>query len=251
MRLLLVTSCLAFAGCGSLLGIDDFTTGGDVSPPPPGDTLPDAPPGSVPETITFSGQTVLDRGDFASPTIPNTQLVFLRGGSELIAESTTDASGNYAITIPTGGAALSGYLELEIATDAYVPRMYAFDLTGDRSVTITAFGIDRIAQLASAAGASQTTSTGVVFAKVVDPITGQGVSGATFDTGGVGQIRYEDDSTSAPGSTTTATGFSGDVWVFGVTGTVTLTAHVGGRSLARTLEVPPQSFTTVGFLLAP
>jgi hypothetical protein len=244
-----VDSWHALAGCASLLGIDDF--GRDDGTSSPGDddnTMP--PPGDPPAAITISGQTVLDRGDFSSPTIPNTPLVFVRAGST-IAQSSTDASGNYAIAVPTGGAPLDGYLELELATDAYVPRMYAFDLTGDRNLLITAYSVDRISQLATNAGASQTTATGLIYLKVVDPVNHQGLSGATIDTGGVGQVRYEDDSINAPGATTTQTAASGEAWIFGVTGPVTVTARVGAKSLSRTVDVAAQSFTTIALQIAP
>lgn len=70
----------------------------------------DAPP-SAPPMITVSGTATKREGTASNPAAGVTIEAFRNGQSAAVAMTTTDASGNYTLTLVTGGVALDGYLK--------------------------------------------------------------------------------------------------------------------------------------------
>lgn len=70
----------------------------------------DAPP-SAPPMITVSGAATKREGTASNPAAGVTIEAFRNGQSAAVAMTTTDASGNYTLTLVTGGVALDGYLK--------------------------------------------------------------------------------------------------------------------------------------------
>jgi hypothetical protein len=232
---------LLLAGCESLLGIEDFSTDG-VSPDGSTNTTPgdgdnpiqrDGDTGDeVPRNIRISGEVFFDNGAESAP-LPSTAVHFVRLPSTIV-DTVTDANGKFAVEVASIGP-LDGFIDVDSPPNTFKPRAYVFDATTDRTVFTTAFDPDRLALLAAAGGVEQSESSGAIILSVIDN-NGAFAPGATV-TASSGAVRYHDNANDAPSTSRTSTDNFGIVWVFVVEGNVTLTAHIGARSITRTVTV--------------
>ena len=123
---------LALAACGgSSSSNPDGSTGGSGTA--------DAPP--APMMVTFSGN-VSSKGFTSMPLSGVTLAAYGEGSSTAVATTTSDAQGNFTMTIMTGGTALQGYVKATFSgyldTYLYPPTAVAADTTG-----VTVFMVDQ------------------------------------------------------------------------------------------------------------
>lgn len=156
--------CLAFAlavaACGgSSSSNPDGSTGGS--------NTADAP--SAPAMVTFSG-TVSSKGLQSMPLSGVMLGAYGEGASTPVATATSDAQGNFTMTIPTGGTALQGYVKATfsgyLVTYLYPPTAVAADTTGVTVYMVDQSTLDTLSN--SLCHDQQLATKGVIGAEVMD-----------------------------------------------------------------------------------
>ena len=204
----------------------------------------DAP--QVPTTITVMGSASARDASGSSPLAGVLVGAYASSNeSTAVATATSDASGNFTLTITTNGAALDGYLKATMATymDTYLypPAPLSADFSGATVVMLTPNTFDLLAN--TLCNANQMTSMGTIAAEVEDA-TGAFVAGATVASSPAA-TKYCYDSGGFPSRTATATDTDGLGYMFNVTGTATVTAMKSGTTFtSHSLKVRAGAFTT-------
>ena len=231
-RLLLV---LALAGCSAsvpeTMPGDTADAGSTGTDPTPGSNTPPPPPtGGVPDTITIAGQAITQDQSSATPQ-PNVTIGIYANGNDStpLATATTDAQGNYSMSVPTGGQAIDGYIK---ATGSGLVDTYVYPPTPMSSDTSTAtasmISTDNYNALTGIESAS--TSKGMIILDVLDANL-QPLSGAKVATSpSSGSTAYM-NSSGEPFSTS-STYTDGLAFVFNVptSGTVMVSATKNGST---------------------
>lgn len=165
-----------------------------------------------------------------------------------VAMATTDASGNYSLTITTNGQALDGYIKATLAnyTDTYLYPPFAlaenFDGASLKMVKPATYGI-----LHSLCGAGTVdTAKGTVAAIVASapntsaaPVEGATVSSAPAAT------KYCYNMGALPNKDATATAADGIGYMFNLSGEVTVSAmKTGSTFTSHKLNARPNALTT-------
>jgi len=201
---------------------------------------------TVPTTITVMGTASARDATGSSPLAGVLVGAYASSNeSTAVATATTDASGNFTLTITTNGAALDGYLKATMATymDTYLypPAPLSADFSGATVVMLTPNTFDLLAN--TLCNANQMTSMGTVAAEVEDA-TGAFVAGATVASSPAA-TKYCYDSGGFPSRTATATDTDGLGYMFNVTGTATVTAMKSGTTFtSHSLKVRAGALTT-------
>ena len=162
-----------------------------------------------------------------------------------VTTATTDASGNFTLTITTNGVALDGYLKATMSTymDTYLypPAPLAADFSGATVVMLTPGTFDLLAN--TLCSASQVTTNGAIAAEVEDA-SGAFVAGATVASSPAAN-KYCYDQNSFPNRGATVTDTDGLGYMFNVTGTVTVTAMKAGTTFtSHAVKARAGTFTT-------
>jgi hypothetical protein len=149
---------------------------------------PDAPPVSAMVTVTGTASSVGISGKQPEAGV----LVAAYANSDentIVAMTTTDASGNYTLTITTNGTALDGFLKATKATfkDTYLypPDPLSKDFAGASINMVTSGSYGLIYSLTQV---SQTAGMGTIAMIVSDGTNG--VAGATVSSSPAGTYRY-------------------------------------------------------------
>jgi hypothetical protein len=227
----LVLGALLLAACG-----DD------------GGATPDAL--TAPPMITITG-TATARSTSSMPLEGVTIAAYRNGNdSTVVAMTTSAANGSYTLVVPTGGAALDGYLKGTFAgyldSYLYAPAPIVADMDSASMNMITAGTRDLLANTICAA--NQMTTNGMIAAIAIDaaenPVAGAMVmsspaaSKTCYNMGGF------------PNKNATMTDTDGTVYLFNVTGQVTLSATATGATFtSHTVTARAGAFTTT--LMAP
>lgn len=222
----------------------------DAAPPdaPPADAFipQDAPAGNfacagqplpttAPATVAIAGTAQSASAGGLSPAAGVTVKAFAVGTQAPLATTSTSGTGAYSLSVPTGGAALDGYLlgTKQGFRDSYVyPPAKIFQDLPDATVLMlmpSTFDL-----LLTIAGATQTAGHGAIGIAVVDcngdPVPGATVTAQAVGGGPVGTIRYTSGQLPTPSATSTDA--SGLAFVFDVpVGEVTVNAVVAGTPL--------------------
>lgn len=177
----------------------------------PGNTGPyacdgQAFPTTATSTITVTGTVA----EFGSSGVVGARVdAFKTGTAGSIDSATTDAQGNFTLTIPTGGVPLDGYIKA--SKTGYVDT-YAYPsapLPANASITLTVVTPSEFNLLAASMSVTPTAGDGALAIRPVD-CTGAVVTGATVGT--------------SPASTPYSDG-SGDFFEFNLApGSVTVSA---------------------------
>jgi hypothetical protein len=210
----------------------------------------DAPP-MVPAMITISG-TASAPGLGAPTPVQGAVVAAYKTGTTTspIAMATTDANGNYSITITTNGMVVDGYLKATKATyvDTYLypPRPLAMDFSKG-SINMLTSGMNGTFQLLSTlAQGNQMPGNGLIALEVFDA-TNTAVMGATVSsTPAANPYRY-DGTSGRPDATVTSTGADGVAYMFNLpaTGTVMVSATKTGTAFhSHSLPAVADSLTT-------
>jgi hypothetical protein len=162
------TLALALAACGgsSSSGGSDGNPGGQH----------DAPP--APAMVTFSG-TVTEKP--SGKLLAGVMLgAYGEGSSTSVATATTDANGAFTMTIPTGGAALQGYVKATLSSNVdtylYPPTAVGADTTGVTVYMVTPGTLDTLSS--TFCKDAQDTAKGAIGIEVLDATMAK-VAGAT------------------------------------------------------------------------
>lgn len=149
-----------------------------------------------------------------------------------VTTATTDAQGNFTLTVTTGGVALDGYLKATMATymDTYLypPAALGGNFSGATVVMLTPDTFDQLANFLC--GANQVTTNGAIAAEVEDG-SGAFVAGATVSSNPAAN-KYCYNSNNFPSRNATVTDTDGLGYMFNVTGTATVTASKSGTTFA-------------------
>lgn len=247
---------IAIAACGSSSSNPDAAIDAHVGPdaPPPDASTPfgclGLPlPTTAPANVTVSGKTEEIKNLATSPMAGTAVNAFKNSGGSSIANVTSMSDGTYAITIPTGGTPLDGYVlghhdpvgnNTYFDTYLYPPHALAGD--SDQGV-ILLLTQQTLNLLTGVAQVTQDPAKGMIGMVVAD-CNGTPLAGAMVTTDSGGTVVY--DNGSLPDNKATMTDVDGRAYVFNATpGTVTIHAKVGSMDLrALTLNARAGVVTT-------
>ncbi len=204
----------------------------------------DAP--TVPPMITVSGTATARDASGSTPLMGVTVGAYASSNeSTAVATATSDAQGNFTLTIPTNGVALDGYVKATMSsymdTYLYPPAPLSANFSGATVVMLTPSTFDLLAN--TLCNANQMTSMGTIAAEVEDG-SGAFLAGATVASNPAA-TKYCYDASGFPNRTATATDTDGLGYMFNVTGTVTVTAmKTGSTFTSHSLKVRAGAFTT-------
>jgi hypothetical protein len=236
IRLLLAFALVACSGStptGTSVSPDannGNTGGGGGTSPPGGGSGSSTTGGGIPDTITISGQAIVQDQTTSSPQSGVAIAVFAIGDdATALATATTDSSGNYSLTLTTNGAAIDGYIKATksglVDTYVYPPAPMQSDSS---TATASMISTSNYSSLVGIEGAS--SSDGMIILDVLDASLAP-ISGATVSTSPASGKEFYMNSSGTPFSTS-STYTDGLAFLFNVptSGTVTLDATKAGMT---------------------
>ncbi len=212
-----------------------------------GSKTPDAP-SNVPAMINISG-TASERS--LSGTTPVSGAVVAAYSNSapttVVAMTTTDASGNYTLMVPTMGKPVDGFVKatktgyMDTYLYAPAPLTADFSMASINMLTPNEFGL----LSGTLCGVTQDAAKGTVAVETVDP-TGATVAGVTVASSpAASKYCYDSGSPSYPNKTATMTDSDGVAVMFNVTGSVSLSATLSGATFkSHTVNAVAGAFTT-------
>lgn len=189
----------------------------------------DAPP-AVAAMLTLSG-TASSIGIGGRTPEPGVVInAYKVSDDSMIGTATTDTSGNFTLTVSTGGVAVDGYLKGTKATfkDTYLypPAPLTANFSGATVLLLTPSTWNQATQIA---GATQTAGNGWIGVLVVDT-TMTAVAGATISSTPAGMVHYN-SSSGLPQAQATMTAADGIGYVMNVAaGQVSMSAAKTGAT---------------------
>jgi hypothetical protein len=240
----LVLFLVACGGGGEMASdVDGGTTTVDAPPPEP---VKDAPPSNIPAMVTIKGKTT-ERGLSGTTNVAQVVVAIYKVTDEAtpIGMTTSDAMGNYTLTVPTGGVPIDGYIK---ATKASYLDLYLYPpaawVADDMDAGINMMTPGNRDLLNSFASGNQMANKGMVGIAVFDA-SGMPVSGATFTSApAAGATKYMGGS-GLPDANATMTSAEGVGFLFNTDETVLVSAHKNGMTFhAHTIKARPGTFTT-------
>ena len=243
----LLLGSLFFIGCGddggSSSGIDAPGGGTDGANQVDGPTA-DAP--MAPAMITISG-TATSRSIGGSQPVAGAIVGAYKSSDEAtpVAMATTDAQGNFTITVMTGGVALDGFLKATKAgmatTYLYAPDPIAMDTT---MVPINMVTTGNYGTLYTLTQTQEQANTGVI-ALIVQDAAKMPVAGATMTSTPAGTYKYN-GANGLPSNNATMTAADGTAYFLNAPlGAVTVGANKAGTTFkSHGVKVFASSLTT-------
>jgi hypothetical protein len=187
----------------------------------------------VPAMITISGTATQREGTSSNPGVGVLVEAYRNGDDQtVVASATTDASGNYTITVMTNGMPLDGYLKGTktdfLVTYLYPPYALTADFDGASVNMINQSTFDLLSN--TLCQANQMPTNGAIGVLVVDaaemPVAGAMISSSPAAT----DTCY--NSGGFPSNGATMTDVDGLGYLFNVTGTATVSATATGHTFA-------------------
>jgi hypothetical protein len=225
-------------------------TGGGGSNTGGGGTGSNPSSGGIPDTITISGQAIVQDQTTETPQSGVAISVYATGDdTTALATATTDGSGNYSVTLTTNGQAIDGYIK---ATKSGLMDTYVYPpapMQSDSSTaTASMISSSNYSELVGIEGGS--TSKGMIILDVLDS-TLSPVSGVTVTTSPASGKTYYMNSSDEPFSTS-STYTDGLAFMFNVptTGTVTLAASKSGMTFTTHAVTAPANALTTTVVIA-
>jgi hypothetical protein len=229
---------LLFGACGdNIKPFEDAPVGGPDTPPAdaPPDAGIDAPP--APATIIVSGSAIERRINGTFPVAGATVEAFTnQDEGTAIATATTDANGDFSLTIVTGGLALDGFLRSRKAglvdTYLYPAGFVAADLAMVPLQMLTPQNFDTLSVLAQG---NQMPGNGMVALQVLDSmaVNANGVQGCVVTSAPAATaVKYNNNG--LPSSTATVTSTDGVAYLFNVQPNVSV--FVGASKFGLTFQ---------------
>jgi len=231
---IVIVSMLA-AACGSSGGSKnpDSSNGSGDGSQQQLDAAIDSPPAM--QMITISG-TVTEQTIGGPQALAGATVGAYRASNETtpVATATSDAMGNFTMTVNTGGVALDGFLKGTKATytDTYLYSTgpIATDFTG---VPVNMLKTSNFQLLFTLTGVGEVSGKGVIALEILDgPLgTGNPVAGATITTTQAAPAYKYDGTNGLPSSTATSTSPSGRAYAMNATpGATTVSATKTGTT---------------------
>jgi hypothetical protein len=227
------TTFLACFVIGSMAcGDDGGSSPADASPQDSDgiDAAIDGPSG--PTMITISG-TVVGRTFAGTTPLEGATVGVYRTTDEAtaIGTATSDANGDFTVTISTGGVALTGYVKGtfsgHVDTYLYPAVPVAMDTAMVPLHLMTTTDYDAIYTFAQV---SRSANTGLIVVEVTDAST-MPVEGVTISSSPTATYKYSDPSTGLPSPTATATAIDGVGYVLDAPpGAITVNASKTGST---------------------
>jgi len=206
------------------------TGGGGTTPPGGGGSGSSTTGGGIPDTITISGQAIVQDQTTETPQSGVAIGVYATGDdSTALATATTDGSGNYSVTLTTNGAAIDGYIK---ATKSGLVDTYVYPpapMQSDSSTAVASMiSTSNYSELVGIEGAS--SNDGMIILDVLDASLAP-ISGATVATSPSSGKAFYMNSSDEPFSTS-STYTDGLAFLFNVptSGAVTLDATKSGST---------------------
>lgn len=215
-----------FAACGSSSSsnVDSNPGGGDG---PHGDAVVVASSIMITGTATAPGVTTTN---VSGATIG----AYQAADDSLVMMTTTDASGNFTLTIPTNGVALDGYLKATLTsyvdTYLYPPAPLTANFSGAAVEMVTQSTLGLVNTIAHG---QQADGNGLIAVEVEDA-SGMTVAGATVASSPASTAyRYDGTGSSLPDPNATSTQADGVGYMFNTpAGPVTVSAMKTGTTFA-------------------
>jgi hypothetical protein len=162
----------------------------------------------------------------------------------VVAMATTDATGNYTLTVTTNGTALDGFLKATksglVDTYLYPPAPLAADFAGASLNMVSSGTFDLVS---SACQGNQEDTKGLI-AVLVHDAAGAAVAGATVESTPAAS-KYCYNSGGLPSGSAAATDADGIGFMFNVTGSVSVTATKAGTTFKpHSVKARAMSLTT-------
>ena len=200
--------------------------GGDGDDAP----TPDAPPAAQMITLSGTAQAVSAGGTDPAPGV---LIEAFRNSDEgtVVVSATTDAQGNYTLTVETGGVALDGFLKATKAglldTYLYPDKPLGEDFDGASINMVSKQTLDALSGLLC--NANQEDTKGVIAALVFDAAQVE-VAGATITSSPAPSNVCYNGNNGLPSGSATATSADGVGYMFNVTGKATVSTTVPGAT---------------------
>ncbi|MBA2539972.1 MAG: hypothetical protein H0V17_10085 [Deltaproteobacteria bacterium] len=208
---------------------------------------PDAPV-NVPQTILISGTAEEQDSGGGGPLEGVLVEAFTNADeSTVITSATTDAQGNYTLTVTTNGAPLDGFLKATksglITTFLYPPEPLAADF--DRaSINMLSPDTFDLVQGGLLCDANQDPAKGTIAMLVYDANDAP-VAGATISSSPAASSVCYNGNSGLPSDSATATADDGIGLMFNVTGDVTVSATAPGQTFrSHSVKARAATFTT-------
>jgi hypothetical protein len=206
----------------------------------------DAPP-NVPQMITIAGKTT-ERGLGGETNVANVMLAVYASSNETtpLAMATTNATGDFSMTLMTNGMPIDGYL---LAKKGGYVDLYMYG-TGPFTEDFTDANLNMITPgnkdfLSSLAGGMQMAGKGLIGLQVRDA-QGNPVAGATVSSSPASGAYKYTGSNGLPDSNATSTSADGVAFMFNVpSGPIQVTASKSGITFhPHTVKAPADKMTT-------
>ena len=172
-------------------------------------------PTTAPPSVTLTGVVTEISMTGGGEPMSNAKLALYPAEGEVVTTTTSDAQGNYSMSVPTGGTPFDGYVLAngsgELVTYAFPSR--PFDSNTELAITmITQQTLMLAAEVANVPIMNNTAQ----FAIVIVDCNGTPLSGATLTSSAsaMSSVRYA--SGGLPSPSATSTDASGEVFVFNV-----------------------------------
>jgi hypothetical protein len=235
MRTTWAVLLLVAVGCGS-----DGSSGGNIDAAPGG---PDAKqfldaPATQAATVTISGQATSQSTSGSTPEA-GVMIQAFRNANEntAIAMTTTDAQGNYSLTIETNGEAIDGFLKATKSgfktTYLYPPYPIEMDFSTASIILVTQATYEALSNIAQA---NQAAGKGVVALIVTDgtnPVGGATVSSTPAASPAPARYNGVVGTLVLPSATANMTHTDGVAYLFNLPpGQVTVSAAKTGSTFA-------------------
>jgi len=237
---------LSFAICllAACSGSGNNNGGDDTGDMPDAKVFMDAPP-VVPGSITLNGN-VSEQGLSSKSPVSGASIALYANSDQQhpLAMTTTNAQGDYSMTVMTSGAidgymvaTMSGYVDLYF----YPTEPFAGNYTDGDMNMITPNNKNLLSQFS---GGSQMAGKGLIALAVLDandmPVTGATVSSMPAASA----YRYNGN-TGIPSNSAAMTGADGVAFMFNVSGPVTVTASKSGMTFkSHVVEARADKMTT-------
>jgi hypothetical protein len=204
---------------------------------------------NVPANITVTG-TASERS--LSGTNPVAGIVVAAYSNDapttVVAMTTTDASGNYTLTVPTMGKPVDGFFKATksgyVDTYLYAPAPIIADFSGASLNMLSPGNFSLLS--GTLCNANQDAAKGTIAVEVVQAVaTSPTTIGGAMVTASPAATKYCYDQGGVPNKSATMTDTDGVAVMFNVTGAVTVSASMTGATFkSHTVNATAGAFTT-------
>lgn len=208
----------------SLFGLVACGGGGDGDDAP----TPDSPPAAQMITLSGTAQTISIGGTDPAEGV---LVEAFRNSADttVVTSATTDAQGNYTLTVETGGVALDGFIKATksglVDTYLYPDKPLGEDFDRASVNMVSSNTLELLAN--TLCRADQDAAKGVIAALVFDAADVE-VAGATISASPAPTDTCYNGSNGLPDNNATATAVDGIGYMFNITGDVTVSTTVTG-----------------------